>query len=175
MLGEGSVAAASTMSFREFMSTVDKAREGRFVDRVVSKLAEIDISEVEHLQSVTFEDMEWQDKPNAGMVGFIKLALKKCAVVPVEQAWGGGEEGEVAEFGRESALVRFLASKEQKPVHEHVDMAPKLAEVGLLVHLPSVVWPHSNAVCKLNKKIKGLLKAGQEVAFVAVDLCEYVL
>lgn len=60
----------------------------------------------------------------------------------------------------------------QKPAHEHVDISAKLAAVGLLEHLPSEVWPPMNAVRELNSKIKNLHKAGQEVAFVAVDLCK---
>ena len=82
----------------------------------------------------------------------------------------GGEAG----GGMESCFLRALSKREQKPVHEHVDISSKLAAAGLLEHLPSEAWPPMNAVRELNSKIKSLQKAGQEVAFVAVDLCKCV-
>ena len=81
------------------------------------------------------------------------------------------EEGEIQNAaGLESCLLRAL--NKQKPVHEHVDISVKLAGMGLLEHIPSEVWPPMNAVRELNSKIKSMQKAGQEVAFVAVDLCK---
>ena len=68
--------------------------------------------------------------------------------------------------------MRALSKRDQKPAHEHVDISAKLAAVGLLEHLPSEVWPPMNAVRELNSKIKNMQKTGQEVAFVAVDLCK---
>jgi hypothetical protein len=163
-----------SMSLKEFLSTVDDKREPRFVDCMVSLLGQIDILELEHLQIITFADLEFAEKPSAGKMGFLRAAMSKCAVKP--SVGGAPEDGEIIGSGLsrqeyESGLLRLLG-KEQKPVHEHIDMGVKLAEENLLVHIPSAVWPHTNAVCKLNKKVKALQKSGQEVASVAVDLCE---
>lgn len=143
--------------------------------RMLTKSAEIDIIELGHLQSVQFDDLGWaavgEEKPSGGVVGFIRLAFKQaldlCAFNKVAVR-GAREEGKLG--GGESQIANLLrAFGKDKPVHEHVDMGVNLAECHLLGHIPSAVWPHTNAACKLNKKIKGLLQSGQEAAFVAVD------
>ena len=69
-------------------------------------------------------------------------------------------------------LVRAMAP--EPPKHEHVDVDGRLVELGLSVHLPSVVWPEMAAIRELSTKIKALGKTGQECVFVAVDLRKYV-
>ena len=174
------------MALKALLATVDVSRDERFVDCIVSLLGQVDVTEPSHLKVAKMEDFNFEPQPSAGKIAFLRMALAKCA--PAKPPAGvcsclqcmlaGGfwqyicTGGETSENG--GLELRALSKREQKPVHEHVDISSELAAAGLLEHLPSEAWPPMNAVRELNSKIKSLQKAGQEVAFVAVDLCKCV-
>ena len=58
----------------------------------------------------------------------------------------------------QKALLRALGKEPSKC--EHVDVAGKLAECGLLQHLHSDLWPPMGAVRELGGKLNGLKKSG---------------
>ena len=179
----------AVMALKACLATVDVSRDDNFVNCIVALLGQVDVTEPSHLKAAKMEDFNFEPQPSAGKIAFLRMALAKCA--PVKPPAGvcsclqcmlvggfwqyictGGEASENG--GLESCFLRALSKRElpQKPAHEHVDISVKLEAAGLLEHLPSEVWPPMNAVRELNSKIKNLQKAGQEVAFVAVDLCK---
>jgi len=173
------------MALQAFLATVDSTRGGAFVDNIMLLLGQADVTEVSHLKAAKLEHFRvcfqitlafcihgLSLQGNAGQMGFISLAWNKCGggqkdgfVVPVE-------DGELCDDQLQAMFLRALGKGEQK--QEHVDIAAKLKGFGLFDHLPSEVWPPMNATHELQNKIKSLVKAGQTLPFVAVDLCKCV-